>query len=421
MDCKFLVCQRKFICVELLWPIMKKYIYPLLITLSFSALLSCQKKEASSATKTMDEVEAISEMLTDKEEEAPTVDLVTEPKTEKKAQLEVATQPQSSPIAVMKMSKREELPPIKMKAKVEPKKESKSASKAPTPKVDKAPKAPTKKLPVKHIKDPFYNKKGLANTLRTPGIKKGKKVYGTYIQNMPKVKKLNVGWNYSWSMKLQPTQPEKTSFAPMVYSVYGQPDIQTVTNNLFKQVVPVSERQEHVVVFGYNEPDKKNQANMSVERALKYWESLERLNVPLCSPSCVHPDNKWMKDFMKGVEKKKLRVNYIGVHDYGDGSPEQFKAKLKRIHKLYGRPIIVTEFAVADWNAKTVEANKHSPKKVLKFMKEVLPWMDKQDWIAGYAWFSFDQNKNVGHSSALFDGKGNLTTLGEFYAKHKPR
>ena len=33
----------------------------------------------------------------------------------------------------------------------------------------------------------------------------------------------------------------------------------------------------------------------------------------------------------------------------------------------------------------------------------------------GYAWFSFGIDEAVGTSSALFDHKGNLTTLGRFY------
>jgi hypothetical protein len=41
--------------------------------------------------------------------------------------------------------------------------------------------------------------------------------------------------------------------------------------------------------------------------------------------------------------------------------------------------------------------------------------MESQNWIAGYAWFSFGENEAVGTSSALFDLKGNLTTLGRFY------
>lgn len=284
-------------------------------------------------------------------------------------------------------------------------------------------KVPLKAAVVKTVKKPFQTKKGICVTLRTPGkAKNGKVVKGDYLKNMPKIQKLNLGWNYSWGIELQPGQPKRTSFAPMVYSVYGNPDLHGVAERVGKKMVPVKARQKETVLFGYNEPDRDNQGNLSVEKALKYWKSLESLDVLLCSPSTVHPDNDWMKQFMKGVDKQGLRVNYVGVHDYGNGNAEAFKSKLRRIHKMYGkRPIIVTEFAVADWNTPSVEKNRHSKEKVLKYMQEVLPWMDEQDWIAGYAWFPFGVSSKQGTSSALFDEKGELTKLGRFYMNHKSK
>ena len=89
---------------------------------------------------------------------------------------------------------------------------------------------------------------------------------------------------------------------------------------------------------------------------------------------------------------------------------------MRRIYKKYGnRPLIITEFAVADWRAKKVTKNRHSKARVLKFMKEVLPWLEKQDWIVGYSWFSFQRNDPHGTCSALFDMKGNMTALGKYY------
>jgi hypothetical protein len=223
-------------------------------------------------------------------------------------------------------------------------------------------------------------------------------------------------------MDLRPNQPSIMSFAPMVFSVYGNPAINDFAARLKNRLVAVKRKQRQTVLLGFNEPDKKNQGNLSVEKALKYWKSLEAQNLPLCSPSCVHTDKIWMTDFMAGVKKEGLRVDYVGVHNYGGGSVEAFKKLLKETYLAYDkRPIIVTEFAVADWKATSPEKNRHSPEKVLKFMQEILPWMDQQEWIVGYAWFSFNINDNAGTSSALFDEKGNLTKLGEYYANHQPK
>jgi hypothetical protein len=276
-------------------------------------------------------------------------------------------------------------------------------------------------LGTEKIDQPFPNKKGVCLTLRSPGKdKKGEVVKGDYLTNMPKVVKLNAGWNYSWGMELQPKQPEKKTFVPMVFSVYGEPTVKDLASRIEKALAPAKRQRKETILLGFNEPDGKEQGNLSVEKALKYWKSLEAQNLPLCSPSCVHPNKEWMTQFMAGVKRDRLRVDYIGVHNYGGGSVEGFKKLLKKTYLAYDkRPIIVTEFAVADWSASSPEKNKHSPEKVLKFMQEILPWMDKQDWIVGYAWFSFGVDSSAGTSSALFDEKGNLTKLGEFYANHQ--
>jgi hypothetical protein len=78
---------------------------------------------------------------------------------------------------------------------------------------------------------------------------------------------------------------------------------------------------------------------------------------------------------------------------------------------------LVTEFAVEDWKAPTPDQNRHAPKEVLAFMKAVLPWMEAQEWILGYAWFPFNIASAEWTSSALFDSDGSLTELGHFYAE----
>jgi hypothetical protein len=120
---------------------------------------------------------------------------------------------------------------------------------------------------------------------------------------------------------------------------------------------------------------------------------------------------------MREADKRNYRIDYIGVHWYGATSPRAFKERMAQVYEAYGRrPLLISEFAVADWGAKTVDQNSHSPKEVLKFMKNVLPWMEKQNWIAGYAWFSFGIHEAVGTSSSLFDQNGKLTPLGHFYS-----
>ncbi|MDP6523333.1 MAG: glycosyl hydrolase [Kiritimatiellia bacterium] len=264
-------------------------------------------------------------------------------------------------------------------------------------------------------------KKGICLTMRDPA--KGEK--GTWEEHLPRTKAVKPYWNYTWGSQLAPVQPSNVEFVPMAWGAWSNEGLK---KDLEKYVVPQIKAGRVKRFLGYNEPDKREQANMSFQNALKYWPILEKLGVPLCSPACANPEGvdddtvqgvtgTWMRDFMREADKRGYRVDYTGVHWYGGTGATSFKEKLVRIYNKYGkRPLLITEFAPADWGAKTLAQNSHSPEAVLNFMKDILPWMERQDWIAGYAWFSFGQNEPQGTSSALFDRKGNLTACGRYYA-----
>jgi len=172
-----------------------------------------------------------------------------------------------------------------------------------------------------------------------------------------------------------------------------------------------------VFVFG-NEPDGKKQANLSVERALEAWPYLMQTGRRLGSPAAVHADGAWMREFMTQAEARGYRVDFVCVHWYGGANAQSLVNRLRRIHEMYGRPIWLTEFAVADWQAESVEQNRHKPEAVLRFMKEILPQLDALDFVERYAWFSASEKDKALGNSALFKEDGSLTELGRCYAEH---
>lgn len=269
-------------------------------------------------------------------------------------------------------------------------------------------------------------KKGACFTLREAGNKNG----GTVVENISKVKALNPSWNYSWGTELVREQPRLIEFVPMVW---GGSNVEALEKRLAADVVPAMKSGKIKRLLGFNEPDKEAQSNMPYTKALELWPTLEKLGIPLCSPACANPEGviddsvqgvpgTWMRDFMKEADKRGYRVDYIGVHWYGGTDTAGFKAKMKRIYEKYGkRPLLITEFAPADWKTGgDINKHKHKPESVLNFMKEVMPWMEEQDWIAGYSWFSFDIDSPQGTSSALFEKEGNLTACGKFYKSVTP-
>jgi hypothetical protein len=253
---------------------------------------------------------------------------------------------------------------------------------------------------------PLPGKKGAAFTFRDEGQN------GSWKENLPKIISLCPYWNYSWGTRRIDAQPDNIEFIPMIW---GGNNTEMTRQSLEKDVVDLIKRGTVKRILAFNEPDEKTQSNMTVETALERWSILESLDVPLISPSCARPNGDWLKSFMSQADAKGKRVDWIGVHWYGGANVASFKTNMIHFHQLYQRPILITEFAPADWNATTVENNRFSPAAVLAFMKDALPWLESQHWIVGYCWFSFKITLPVGTSSALFTENGKLTTCGRYY------
>lgn len=222
-------------------------------------------------------------------------------------------------------------------------------------------------------------------------------------------------WNYTWKTEYYPDQPENVEFIPMTWGGFNP-------NDAIPYIQKLIDDGKVSKVLAFNEPDKKDQSNMTVDRVLELWPYLEALGVPIGSPATAqHPvTSTWFKTFMQKVDEMGYRVDFVCVHDYGGGNVTSFKNKMISIHTTYDRPILVTEFAVADWTASSPDKNKHTLEKVKTFMKGALDWMESTDYMLGYAWFSFGVDQAAGTTSALFDQSNNLTELGEYYSNYKP-
>jgi hypothetical protein len=225
------------------------------------------------------------------------------------------------------------------------------------------------------------------------------------IQILQKISSLKPHWTYSMSQQRPESQPPLIEYVPMV---------PIVTKNLSTiQIDP----EEHKRVMGFYEPDASGRTALTVDEAVDQWHILEDFNLPLISPSTVDPTGAWMKSFMEQADEKCLRIDWIGIHWYGEPSFPEFKATLQQIYNLYGRrPVLLTEFAVADWTAGQRGFNRYTQTDVLEFIKEALPWLEEQEWVAGYAWYKFDADHPAGGPSALFDKTGSLTSVGTYYS-----
>ena len=239
-------------------------------------------------------------------------------------------------------------------------------------------------------------------------IKKGVAFTNRTLEWSHKTSAMGAHWMYSWGNVLAEEIPENVEFVPMFW---GKGSVTDENIDRVKQLVAEGKVK---YVLGFNEPDGAEQANMTVDEAIALWPRLEEIGVPLGSPATVGFNNAWMTDFMQKAEALNLRIDFVAVHSYGGSNVLNFINNLKQAHELYNRPLWITEFAVADWNATSPENNRYSEAQVIDFMQDATSALNDIEWVHRYAWFD---GKNAPlYTSALFDEEANITTLGQVYA-----
>lgn len=219
-------------------------------------------------------------------------------------------------------------------------------------------------------------------------------------------------WFYHWGNTPREEIPANVEYVPMFW---GKGSVNEDNLNNVQQLIAEGRVN---YVLGFNEPDGASQANMTVDEAIERWDELESLGVPLGSPATVNPLNDWMIEFMERAEQENLRVDFVTLHSYGGPNPAAFISKVKETYERFGKPIWITEFAVADWGATSAESNRYSAEQIIEYMKVVLPALDDIEYVHRYTWFDGAGRAPLA-SSALFDEEGNMTALGEFYADHR--
>ena len=216
-------------------------------------------------------------------------------------------------------------------------------------------------------------------------------------------------WIYNWNFIPPEILPAGVQYIPMIYK--GS----SASTSSLTRVKSKAKVYGYRELLGFNEPDAKTQGNTTVEQALDAWPKLQATGLRLGSPGCVHPDNEWMTAFMKGVDERGLRVDFICVHSYGGPGAKSLVKRLEKVHALYKRPIWITEFAVADWEAKSPQQNRHKPEKVAEFVTELLPKLEAMDIVERYAWFHGGVSGGPLATSQLFNPDGSLTVVGKAY------
>ncbi len=201
-------------------------------------------------------------------------------------------------------------------------------------------------------------------------------------------------WYYNWMPRMAENSPE---FVPMLKH----------EGNLQGLAAAVSQR-GITALLGFNEPERVKQGNMSVERALELWPQLEKATAKekllLGSPATSSDKGgvEWFEAFMKGAEKRKLRIDFIATHWYRGRDVDGFEKFLDGLAQKHQCKVWLTEFN---------GGLKGDVKEHIRFLKGALKFLDKTDSIERYAFF----NPKAGTPYSLVDAGGKPTVMGEMY------
>lgn len=224
-------------------------------------------------------------------------------------------------------------------------------------------------------------------------------------------------WYYTWGTTIPESQeanmPANAEFVPMFWGAGN------VNANNINKLINLKNQGKIKYILGFNEPDLREEANMTVEQALDLWPQLESIGLPLVSPATSYPSlnpDSWFVRFMDGAQSRGLRVDYIAVHLYVGGNPGTYIKILQDVYARYGKPIWITEFAVRDDNTGGNPANNmYTPEMILTFMQNLLPQLEALDFVYRYAWFNPSPTMAGLWPCALFNQNGSLTILGDYY------
>jgi hypothetical protein len=229
-----------------------------------------------------------------------------------------------------------------------------------------------------------------------------------------------ISWWYNWS-----EEPE-SPVAP-VFRNYGFEFVPMTWNGNFNEAKLrgyMDSHPETKYLLAFNEPNFKDQANMTPSAVAAIWPKLEAIaksyNLKIVGPAvnycgnCVTENGttytdpiKYLDDFFAACPT--CKVDYIAVHCYMNNvSALQWYVGL---FKKYGKPIWLTEFAGWESNGTIKTLNDQ-----INFMVGAVDYLETDPGIFRYSWF-------IGRASGinnypfidLLGGNGELTALGDIY------
>lgn len=220
---------------------------------------------------------------------------------------------------------------------------------------------------------------------------------------------LELDWFYTWG-KLHNLGQPANDFTPMIWGPSSATPavIAEIEANLWKT--------GSTRLLGFNEPDLDSQANISVDKALQLWPILEKTRLKLGSPATISPNTAWMNEFMSRAIQQGRRIDFVTCHIYQSPDAKNFLRKIDDLHSRWGKPIWITETAVADWDATASNPSRYGRTQVNEYLQEIWAGVQQRSYVERFAWKTRASLDPQMGSSAFFHTDGSITSTGKVYA-----
>ena len=200
-----------------------------------------------------------------------------------------------------------------------------------------------------------------------------------------------IKWFYAWGV--QPNQAVVSAMAsrnlayfPMVWNNNWQ---ENVVRGAVNSIQP---RPEYILAF--NEPNFRNQSNMTPQQAAAAWPRLkaiaDELNLKIVSPAMNFSPNppyqdptKWLDEFFAIIPTSEVAA--ISIHSYAAWA-SALKSHVEG-YKKYGLPIWVTEFSAWEDNANPTGSTLDTWQKQNEYLSQAVTYLEMDPDVERYAWY----------------------------------
>ena len=207
---------------------------------------------------------------------------------------------------------------------------------------------------------------------------------------------LGATWCYNWGTSPKASDCNDPLFVPMVW---GGGDVA----GAIKAIGDAG----YKTVLGFNEPNKTDQSNMTVDAAIALWPTLtSNPNIRVSSPAVSDDGRAWLESFMTQVKAKGLRVDFIAMHWYGWNAGSCTSGQLEGAinwASKWGLPVWITEFGC-------MGSSNPDEQTLITFFNNSIAMLKNHPLVERYAWYPWNTYNDLYRANA--SGVFVITSLG---------